>query len=190
MGAIGLMIVAGGFAACSGQEVPNRTIVETDNATLPARFAGSASVSRGGGKLLLTITNVEGGSSSCDAANVSTMSDVANLFSLEVRINALSPSGDIVFGTYTDAPAMFAAADSNCLSAGEVVGEANVELIASGTGVAGYMSARFPGSHFVVQYQGPICGATTTLPDAGTSCVRLPPCTADAGGAPVCIDFP
>ncbi len=191
LGAIGAVIV-GGVAACSGQQAaaPSQTIVETDNPTLPSRFAGSASVSKDGDQLLLTITNVQGGASSCDDANAGATSTIANLFNLEVRVNALSSSGDIVYGTYSNASATFTSADYKCVRAGRVMGLANVQLVASGTGVAGTLAARFPGNIFVIEYQGPVCGPPAIPADAGSSCVTLPSCTPDAGDPSLCLDFP
>ncbi|HSQ63221.1 MAG TPA: hypothetical protein VLM85_08390 [Polyangiaceae bacterium] len=183
-------VVVGALAACSSDPSPARATVETDNPGVPARFVGSASFSRSLDQLRLTVTNLEGGSA-CDPANVSASSNVANLFTLEVRVDALSPSGDIVPGTYTNATAVFSVTDSSCTSSvGEVTGTAVASISGSGGRISGTVRAPFPGSLFVVTYDAAECGPSTAA-DAATSCASLPPCpTGDAGGAPLCIDFP
>ena len=185
--AISALIIA---TACSSSTTSGSAIVETDLPTVPARFGGTASVSRALNQLRLTIVNVRSGSSDCEPAELSAGSNVANLFALELRIDALSPSGDILSGTYSNVTAVFSVTDSSCTSTtGEVRGNAIVAIDASGNHISGTLRAQFPGSLFVVTYDALECGATSPT-DAGSSCLVLPPCPNDGTGSLLCIDHP
>ena len=184
---LGAVVVS---TACSSNGAPTQTLVETDNPNVPGHFVGSASFSRELDQVVLSVTNVEGGSS-CDPTNVAATSNVANVLSLKLRVSALSSSGDILPGTYSNGTATFTITDSSCANAvGEITSDTTVTINVSADGINGWVRAHFPGTLFVVNYVAHECGPPTPS-DAGTSCVSLPSCPAgDAGTASLCIDFP
>ncbi len=154
-------------------------------------MVASASFTKSLNQLTLTLTNVQSAESFCEPAELSAASNIANLFTLELRVNALSPSGDIFSGTYTNATATLSVADSTCTNTiGEVAGDAIVEIDVSLEAITGAVRAQFPGSIFIVTYDAPECSATSSA-DGGPDCQVLPPCP-DAGafGGSPCIDGP
>lgn len=176
---------------CSSTAPTGRATIETDVPTLPAKFVGSASASRNLDELTLTITNVTSGESMCAPADLIGTANVANLFTMQVRVRAFSPSGDLVTGTYTNATAAFTTTDSSCTSTvGEVATQATVGVDGSSDHLTGFMQVHFPGQIFIVTYDAPQCGLPTPLADA-SACTVLPACpTGGEGGASMCIDFP
>ncbi len=183
------MLVVGVVGCSSSSNATGRATVDTDVASLPAHFVGSASVSQALGQLVLTITNVQSGGAFCEPANMAAGANVANLSTLQVRVNAFTASGDLVTGTYTNATAAFTTTDSSCTNTtGEVAANVSVVIDGSIEHISGHVRALFSGSLFVVDYDAPKCGPPTPSADA-SACTVLPACPSGDGAA-LCIDGP
>lgn len=183
--AFGVVFVAS-FAACGPSEDVGRATIETDDPSVPAKLAGSASISATAAGWTLTLTNLLSGGSDCTPANRAAASNVSGLFQLSVPI----PTNDLNAGTQPNATATFSVTDVTCSSTiGEVSADVQlqIETRTNGSHVGGTLRARFPSGLFVATWNAGECSPPT--PDLA-ACETLPACPTGSGGSLLCVSSP